>query len=294
MAAIAAGGVAGLLGAAGLAFAFVFAPAAGPGPSASPPAAAMASGDMASMQDHAIVHGSAPVGPAGTETPSAMPSMDMSMPTPTLGPPNKLAPVGGKVVIGGYALVTTARGVIVQITPEPYDRDGVTHMKVSNYPTRPPAGARPYAAKFSWTLLDGVAGRRTVYVWFRDGTGNWTTNAVIDNITFDHNPRAVSGVAFHAHMFGDCPGIAANGYVQVPLLPSVGRDADGAATLKITRAWDMDTNVQWSVEPGGQAVRVAVTPRTGFPERVITGMFVLSDDHEQTDQGSFLLHVGPC
>ena len=56
----------------------------------------------------------------------------------------------------------------------------------------------------------------------------------------------------------------------------------------------MANNAPWAVEPGGQVVRVAVVPRTGFSERVITGMFELADAYEVKAQGSFFLHVGPC
>jgi hypothetical protein len=304
IAAIVAGGLAGLLGAAGLALAFVFTPALGPGPSASSTAvgdaAAMASGDMANMPGHAgPTHGTGPVGPAGPASASPMASMDMTMPMSSDEPmlpltgDNKLAPLGGKVVINHYDHVTTSRKVEIIFRPEPYDRSGVSHMKVSNSPRRPIGGARPYASRFSWTIPGGPVGRRTVYVWFRDATGQWTTNPATDWIIFDHPPKAISDLVLHAHEFGDCPGIAANGYVEVPVLPDLGRDDDGRETLSVTRAWDKETNVQWVVEPGRKVVRVAITPRAGFAERVITGNFELTDTYLK-DQGYFYLHVGPC
>ena len=111
-------------------------------------------------------------------------------PTPT---PDTTGPTGGKIALAAGKSLTTSLKVSLAVPTRPFDTSGVTWMAVSNTPTRPTKapGLRRYDNSFTWTLGGTKAGKRTVYVWFRDGSkkGNWS-GPVTDTITFDNAPNA--------------------------------------------------------------------------------------------------------
>ena len=121
---------------------------------------------------------------------------DPPRPTPTLRPtpaPDTTGPTGGKIALAAGKALTTSLKVSLTVPTRPFDTSGVTWMAISNTSTRPTRspGLRRYDNSFTWTLAGAKAGKRTVYVWFRDGSkkGNWS-GPVTDTITFDNAPNA--------------------------------------------------------------------------------------------------------
>ena len=78
----------------------------------------------------------------------------------------------GKVLINGGRTTTAAREVTLRLDArDPAPGSGVVSMRFKNGGPEAWSAWRPYAASASWRLTSG-AGKKTVYVQYKDAAGN--------------------------------------------------------------------------------------------------------------------------
>jgi glucose/arabinose dehydrogenase len=99
------------------------------------------------------------------------------------------APTGSVVINGGAAATNSTSATLTLSAVD--NAQPVTQMRLSNTGTSFSA-AEAYATTKAWTLATG-AGTKTVYVQFKDATGNWS-GSFTDTITLDTAAPAISGV----------------------------------------------------------------------------------------------------
>jgi len=89
----------------------------------------------------------------------------------------------GRVVINGGSASTTRRTVTLKLgASDPAPASGVSHMRLKNNGTTSWSGWYAYTTSKSWALSAG-AGKKTVYVQYKDRAGNISATAW-DTITF--------------------------------------------------------------------------------------------------------------
>ena len=107
------------------------------------------------------------------------------------------APVGTVIINGNASYTNTLK---VSLTLSATDPSGVSDMCISNDPSC--TSWQPYAASRAWTLTSGD-GSKTVYVRFRDGTGNANAIPLTDQIGVDTvAPTNPTVIASPGHSIG--------------------------------------------------------------------------------------------
>ncbi len=132
---------------------------------------------------------------AGNEsTRSQTQSVFVPASTPPTAPtaPTDTTPPTGSVVINAGAVTTSSNSVNLTLSAQ--DTGGtVTGMRVSNDGITYSSEVA-YATSYRWTLSSGY-GTKTVYVRFKDNSGNWMSSAASDTIQFaETTPPAGSAV----------------------------------------------------------------------------------------------------
>jgi len=252
------------------------------------------------------------VGPAGsaqtapptdqpTPTPSQSPTPQPTAtqtprPTPTPGPtPDNKAPTGGKVQINNGAAVTTAGAVTVKVTTKPTDASGIAHYVWSRSSTRPTTGSKAYDSSFAATVATGAAGSRTIYVWFQDGKGNWSTTPATDTIIFDNPPVASNTITFHP---ATCDG--SHTFDLLATAPYAATDADGIATIHLTQVWSGTSafpgtgNLSAGINAAGTKVSITFSNLAGMGDVLVTDSFTVEDEHGVRDSGQFKIDFKGC
>ena len=111
-------------------------------------------------------------------------------PTPTPSTGDSSAPTDGSITINSGASYTNSTGVTLTLSAK--DNTGVTGYYLSPNSSTPSSSASgwtsvssstSYSGSVSYTL-SGSDGSKTVYVWFKDSSGN-VSNAASDDITLD-------------------------------------------------------------------------------------------------------------
>ena len=118
---------------------------------------------------------------AGNEsTRSQTQSVFVPAPTPPTSPADTTPPAGSLVINAGAAS-TSSNSVTLTLSAQ--DTGGtVTGMRVSNDGITYSSEVA-YATSYRWTLSSGY-GTKTVYVRFKDNSGNWMSSPAIDTIQF--------------------------------------------------------------------------------------------------------------
>lgn len=93
-------------------------------------------------------------------------------------------PPNGTITINNNALATNSAQVTLTLSANDA-LTGVDEMKFSNNNTNWTA-SELYAVSKNWSLTAGD-GRKTVYVKYKEGAGNWS-DALTDDITMDATP----------------------------------------------------------------------------------------------------------
>jgi serine/threonine protein kinase len=165
-------------------------------------------------------------GPPTAAPPDDDPTPDPPDPLPPQPTRDETPPTGGSVRINRNDLYTTSGSVTVRVTAKPVDRQsGIAAYVWSTSSVRPSSGVKAYAEKFTATISTSTRATRSIFVWFRNGDGVWTTSPVKDSIIFDHQPKRAS----------DCPSsldINAAGYhlsYMVWIRTTCFTDSDGDA-----------------------------------------------------------------
>jgi len=208
-------------------------------------------------------------------------------------------PVGGAVSIvstepGLEATVTTGLNVTVNVD-SPTDASGVSTYVAANGPIRPQLSeAQAYSDSFSWRLAEGagVAGPRTVYVWFGDRLGNWTDTPVQATIAFDNAP-VLHSVTWTLRRCNDDYTLA----LLTDRNP-VASDPDGS--LSLVRFWtgaadfdaDEATDLSRLILPDRQSVEVSITGAT--QNLTLTDYFTVKDEAGVSRDGSVSLAIEGC
>ncbi len=107
--------------------------------------------------------------------------------TASATPVGDTTPPTGSITINSGAAYTNSTSVTLTLSAS--DTSGVSQMCVSNTTTCSTWEA--YATSKAWTLLTGD-GAETVYVWYKDGTGNANTTPYSDSIFLDTVPPQCS------------------------------------------------------------------------------------------------------
>jgi hypothetical protein len=95
-------------------------------------------------------------------------------------------------VINGGDGYTTSGAVSVRVQTKPTDNQSGVDRYVWSTQNSRPAGGMAYSKNFSASIAKGSRGTRTIYVWFRNGDGIWSTSPIKDSITFDRKPIRAS------------------------------------------------------------------------------------------------------
>ncbi len=242
--------------------------------------------------------------PIPTVQPSSSPSPTPSRtpspkPTPSATPkPDTAGPTGGKFRLAGGKSLTTTLKVKLTVTTKPTDPSGVTWMAVSNTSTRPTSspGLRRYDKSFTWTLSGTKAGKRKVYVWFRDGSanGNWS-GPITDTITFDHAPVIDNGIVFRPTF---CDGTHKLDLLATPRYAAT--DADGQGTIKVTRVWTGGstfpgtTNLSNGITSDGKYVNITISNAAGKGDFTLTDYFTVRNSYGVERSGYFKIAFTGC
>lgn len=233
-------------------------------------------------------------GPRPTGTPAST--------TRTTAPVGDVSPpVGGRISIASLAdstEVTADLSVDVTIETPPVDASRVTSMLASNTSVLPPVSeALPYATTFTWQLDegDGLAGERTVYVWFGDAAGNWATTPVTSSITFDNPPSLSPNWEYDYERQMWCNSLKND--VEVVFNRGFATDPDGDETVRATRLWtgdpdfDLGTDLSDSLKADGTGAILPISlPNQGF--FTVTDYVTIEDEHGLTAEGSFVIKLG--
>jgi hypothetical protein len=213
-------------------------------------------------------------------------------------------PTGGGIAIqptDGFTDLVDSLAVQVVIDPRPTDPSGVASFMAANAPSRPPlTEAQPIADAFPWTLATGSgrAGERSVYVWFADRAGNWTTTPLEATILFDNPPVVHNDLAYNRRGEPYCTTFRNNETITLVLLPHLASDPDDD-DLRIVRLWTRDpvfaeeNNLTFLLDPTGQQMDVVVN-NLGAAEVRLTDYFTVRDSHGVERDGFFHLDVGGC
>ncbi len=251
-----------------------------PSPSPSPSPAPSSSNDLASP-----IASDAPPTPTPKPTPTPTPK---PKPTPT---PDTTGPAGGRISLASGHSITTNRTIKLKVTVKPTDPSGVTAMAVSNKASRP-TKTRAYDNQFNWTLASGKAGKRTVYVWFRDSHGNWSS-AVSDAITFDHAP-VIKSIEFNPSF---CDG--SHTFDLLATSPYAATDADGQSTIKIVRVWTGgstypgSTDLSSGITSDGLYVKITISGSTPG-NHTLTDYYTIRDNYGIERTGHFKINLTGC
>ncbi|MFO0703134.1 MAG: DUF2341 domain-containing protein [Patescibacteria group bacterium] len=95
----------------------------------------------------------------------------------------------GSVKINGNDEFTKTKNVTLSISASSgfFTDSSNIQMKISNLPDLSDASYESYIQSKPWTLPDGVDGEKTIYIQFKDSTGN-TSGAYTDSIALDTTP----------------------------------------------------------------------------------------------------------
>jgi hypothetical protein len=225
-------------------------------------------------------------------------SIDIAAPT---GGALRLVPTAGLTPPAGAALATSL-DIVVEIADHPTDGSGVASYLVSNAPSRPPlADAQAYRASFPWRLgqADGLAGPRTVYVWFGDTLGNWMVEPVFATIDFDNPPVPVANQVYDLTAGELCANYGVQHDMNLTLLPYLATDVDGNDGLRVLRVWTGNEQFEGGLDLSGglsaDGASVSITFNLTSPARQrFTDYFTVSDAAGATADGSFGIDVGEC
>jgi serine/threonine protein kinase len=222
-----------------------------------------------------------------TPTPTPVPTLK---PTPIPTPSDVAGPTGGLVKVNSGKSLTTSRNVTVSVSRRPTDPSGVVAMAVSNRSTR--ASARTYGsccASRTLTLSRTTAGVSTVYVWFKDGKGNWSA-AARDTITFDNKPTATS--AYYNMTYAAYGNTYCRTYVPFTIVGNLATDKDGNATLRLWKATNLSGTVTYTINSDGKSIRFYMAPTTIVIREAFR--YTVRDNYGQTATNTVTWDRGPC
>ena len=225
---------------------------------------------------------------------ATLPPLPTVPPAPTPTPDNK-APTGISVAIKGSSVTTTKK---VDLTLK---ATGATEMRLGTA-----TSATGTCAMGAWTKFGGsvndfdlkggtAAGTRWVCVEFRDAAKN-PAGPARDSVYYDHAPTVTNGLYF-SYSTSDLAGQDhfTTRFFNAADSLHVAEDADGLATLKVTKLWLINSNGS-TVDYSGNLSTDGKTAQFDIPTNYCGGYnkfkygFTASDSHVTRD-GYFYVEV---
>lgn len=169
------------------------------------------------------------------------------------------APTGTISINGGAGSTNTASVTLTLSATDDIDPSGSLQMQVSNDSGFAGASWEAYNTSKAWTLTSGV-GTRTVYVRYKDGTGN-TSSGYSDTITLADNTAPTGSISINS-------GNATTNSLSATLSLSATDDLDSAGSLQMMisndagfsgASWEAyNTSKAWTLSSGIGAKTVYV------------------------------------
>ena len=256
-----------------------------------------------------VVLGANLLAPAASSSPgpSQSPGIAVASANPSLAAATSSGPpTGGTVAVKGNvgAELTSSLTVSVSIVA-PSHASPITLFAVSN--TNALSGGKVFAysqpcSEVAWSLDKGTGKGvpRSVYAWFQDASGRWSSVPVEGRIVFDNPPVMRKGVVFNTGT-KYCGHLAKYNWADVHLLPTVATDADGSGTIRVDRIWDSQDgeDYEYDVSADGRTFRVP-GPKSQIGRCYANWLYHVRvvDDQGLTATGDFSIRFGskshPC
>jgi hypothetical protein len=138
------------------------------------------------------------------------------------------------------------------------------------------------------TLSRTTDGVSTVYVWFKDGKGNWSA-AATDRITFDNPPTAPT-VNWDLSAQSYCNLISSTGGLDFNVRDYIANDKDGRSTIQVVDAWYGTQHY----DHNATTVTVYYSDTSSFGESNLVFSYKVRDTYGVTATGKVYYTIGPC